>query len=391
MVLDVDHEEPTAFYDCPGFGDTRSVTVEIANAYYMKKVADHGQNIKIIIIALHPDFDNSYRDRLPQLFKKLVQFIRNVDHYSAGFSFIVNKKDGTKSDQAQINTYRNSFLNLRDELENFDDWTAAEKLGAQSIIDAVVQQDVNTSKIWFFPFPEPRRPGSLESFQNLMEAKDNISELIWGKSQYIVPTPDRTDFGFSLTADAILKLIDALIIFDQRIFANAMQIRADTTQSYKDLFDEISRGDYTNFEKWQEKVLKLNSLSFPVYIPDLDLVDYMREIVSQMTQIVEGEGAENLAAMVKLVDYLKFMLEIEPNNLIHVRPMDWVGPFMLMKESLTFYAGGLYQEIRNNTSNSLLELTPRILSNLSDTVSALMDVADQQIRAEDFFFDLESN
>ncbi|XP_047735985.1 uncharacterized protein LOC125177728 [Hyalella azteca] len=42
-----------AYYDCPGFSDTRSTSMEIATTYFIKKVADYAEYVKLIFVVNH--------------------------------------------------------------------------------------------------------------------------------------------------------------------------------------------------------------------------------------------------------------------------------------------------------------------------------------------------
>ena len=43
----------TVFYDCPGFDETRGSAHDISQAYFIKRIADHAEKVKIILIVSH--------------------------------------------------------------------------------------------------------------------------------------------------------------------------------------------------------------------------------------------------------------------------------------------------------------------------------------------------
>jgi len=47
------------YYDCPGFGDTRTFNQEIVNAFYIKKIFDSTSEVKILLCIDINDFKNS--------------------------------------------------------------------------------------------------------------------------------------------------------------------------------------------------------------------------------------------------------------------------------------------------------------------------------------------
>jgi len=48
--LVIHSETNTAFYDCPGFSDTRSTSKDIATTYFIKKLTDHAEQIKMVFV-----------------------------------------------------------------------------------------------------------------------------------------------------------------------------------------------------------------------------------------------------------------------------------------------------------------------------------------------------
>lgn len=50
MLID---ESKFVWYDCPGFGDTRNTTVEIATTFLIKSVIENALNVKIVLVVNH--------------------------------------------------------------------------------------------------------------------------------------------------------------------------------------------------------------------------------------------------------------------------------------------------------------------------------------------------
>ncbi|CAG7820775.1 unnamed protein product, partial [Allacma fusca] len=46
----IDYVTNTAYFDLPGFSDTRNASIELANAWFMKLVTDHVDKVKILFV-----------------------------------------------------------------------------------------------------------------------------------------------------------------------------------------------------------------------------------------------------------------------------------------------------------------------------------------------------
>ncbi len=70
-------EENYVWVDCPGFGDTRNATVEIATTFLIKKVMESTANLKLVLIVNYHSLINSgSRDDFDNLLARTTQLIR---------------------------------------------------------------------------------------------------------------------------------------------------------------------------------------------------------------------------------------------------------------------------------------------------------------------------
>ncbi len=80
----------TIYWDCPGFEETRSVSQDIANAYYIKRLFDTSQNVKVVIVIADNPTDPRETD-LVRLVDQLTNLVPNKDLLLRSLSLVVTK------------------------------------------------------------------------------------------------------------------------------------------------------------------------------------------------------------------------------------------------------------------------------------------------------------
>jgi hypothetical protein len=66
------------YYDCPGFNDTRGVEQDIVNGFYIKRIFETAENVKILIVIS----ENTIQGRAEKfigVLKKLENLLVNLD------------------------------------------------------------------------------------------------------------------------------------------------------------------------------------------------------------------------------------------------------------------------------------------------------------------------
>lgn len=89
MIID---RSGNVWYDCPGFGDTRNETVEIATTFLIKSVIENASNIKIVLVVDYDSVTKGHnRDGFDRLLSRTTQLIKNVRHFQNSVSLVVTK------------------------------------------------------------------------------------------------------------------------------------------------------------------------------------------------------------------------------------------------------------------------------------------------------------
>lgn len=116
--LVVDKETGFVLCDNPGFRDTRSPVHEIMAIYSMKKVLQHTEKIKIVIVVTHSSVKRGmFREDFINVLRHSIEFINDIDQYKDSFYLIANKVE---------NTY---IRNQNDEIEVINDESIIDDIG----------------------------------------------------------------------------------------------------------------------------------------------------------------------------------------------------------------------------------------------------------------------
>ena len=84
-------KDGVAYWDCPGFGDTKGVVQDVANAFYIKKLFDNIENIKVVVVVSEETIGGGRADKFLNLLKKLGNLFVNLDSLKDSLSLVITK------------------------------------------------------------------------------------------------------------------------------------------------------------------------------------------------------------------------------------------------------------------------------------------------------------
>lgn len=92
--LIVDRNTSGAYYDCPGFKDTRNASINIATSYFLKKLFDNADEVKLIFVIAHTKVRTGVdRGGFLTLLNQAVNMLSDVEKFSNGIVLVVTKID----------------------------------------------------------------------------------------------------------------------------------------------------------------------------------------------------------------------------------------------------------------------------------------------------------
>jgi|GEM_PF-2267927 len=217
----------TVYCDMPGFENTRGIVEEISTAIFMKKVADHAEQVKILVTIAHSDLYGRAAE-LRNLLKYLSAFIHDINELNDGIALVVTKVENStrvKKGNDVPKTDEEIIQEILDTLNRFIENNGPSFLS--SIIDRqrvkIFRQPPEEGKLTDLELPGLGKPFETECSPILNMVK---STSYLGQAQL--------DFGYSVTSDAQLDSI-----------AMAKNLKAKIAALMDDIFIAI-KNHYSN-------------------------------------------------------------------------------------------------------------------------------------------------
>lgn len=202
-------EAQNVWYDCPGFGDTRNETVEIATTYLIKCVIENASNAKIVLVVDYDSVTSGHnRDGFDKLLSRTVQLLKSTEKFENSVSLVISKAPSFKirkrqyfeiSDDQIIESCVRFVRAHRSVLQERE--SNVQKIG---LIDALLKQSSNGNFSKISIFWRPNDEGYFNTIDKMMTGRIRIRDSIIQHTSYT--KIHKNDFGFPLTAEAQIKI-----------------------------------------------------------------------------------------------------------------------------------------------------------------------------------------
>ena len=198
--LTVDEETKVAFYDFPGYTDSKNVSWEIATTYFIKKVTDYADRVKVVAVVHDAQLSSGDRWTFSRLLQELVDYIKNPTKFSAGIAFVSTNVEITQTwtEWRRMNQY-SCFLEIvhRDLPDMWYDSEQIER--GQKLVEILATSVWGQLKNCGL-FRRPNAEGCLDEMQAYQCAKHNLRNLVFNDLAYI--DTRKEDFGYRLSPQA---------------------------------------------------------------------------------------------------------------------------------------------------------------------------------------------
>jgi GTPase Era involved in 16S rRNA processing len=85
--------EDMAFYDCPGFKDNKGEEYEISNSFFVQRLLDIYQKVKLVLIIDESHISEARADKLPKLIRNLHRSFKTFEDIKDGCCLIINRAE----------------------------------------------------------------------------------------------------------------------------------------------------------------------------------------------------------------------------------------------------------------------------------------------------------
>lgn len=298
----------TAYYDFPGFRDTRCLSYGLATIYTIKEVVNYAQSVKILMLI---DYDSvkfgGDRNGFTNLLNDMSAFIKDVSKFNDSISLIVTKvpryaNNFPPSDAEYIDVIGKVLLQIKKELKNSTNVDDLQK--AITFIDMVTAN--NFSKIGLFRLPD--RAGPFSEILILREGKSRIEDIISSGLRFT--RSNETDFLIPVNNElkgSIKRLLDEII---GNSFIPEISSLLEAIQSFYTKKIEIVRDISTLNATVSAGIQSLTKITTVELIPFVNQLLYNVHVLEIST--VSEQIINNMTMHMK---HVNFLYKLDPQTL----------------------------------------------------------------------------
>lgn len=211
----IDNETNNVFYDCPGFSDTRSTSHDIATTYFIKKLTNHAESVKMIFIVNHSSVMTGVdRQDFMRFVKHAIEFIKNIDKFQDSIALVVTKieKSNNKPELKikRIVKYLEEFVTTLKDIIKQKETSEEKRIFFKKAIKFVnvllIKHGDSYSRIGIFG--RPNKPGLVSTIESMQIEKHTIKNRLLKSINFTSKIDD--DFGYTLS-DTSKYIITSLV------------------------------------------------------------------------------------------------------------------------------------------------------------------------------------
>lgn len=336
--LVIDTETKTAYYDCPGFNDTRSASYDIAATYFTKKVTDFAKSVKILFIVNYSSVRTGVDRRdFTNLLRHINDFVKDIEKFQNSISIVVTKVDNTYvnkgkllvEDNTVVTTIANFFKEVKENLQESLKTANISIENKKFCHDAIklieillVKEGDDYTNIGIFRRPD--EPGRLSDIALLQYGKQRIKMIINAKLNFT--TIVNTNFGYTISADSKNVIYDLVRIINKQVLSSLSNIEKEIKKCF------LTKIQQTNdlYKIKNELNTELNIIS--KITEETKNLCKSTDFVQTIMNIIDSTNCDmmNLSSdeinLKKQHEYLKFFQQMNNKIELYTTPLEWNNP-----------------------------------------------------------------
>lgn len=338
----IDKDTGIAYYDCPGFSDTRNTAFDIASTYFTKRIIDNVRNVKIVFTISYPSLKKGVdRTDFMKLLRHGQEFIKDLHKFNNSIVLIATKVNNDYvrrnkdfilvSDDKIIDNIGKYIEEVREALlQRFQADNDPVVLNYLKLTDIFLSKDNGGGYNRIGLFRRPDQPGVLSEVQLLQNGKGYIKNVIEDNMSYT--TKDNDDFGFTVSDNSknnIYKLVDKI---NRDIEIAVSNTTEDIEQSYN--YELMSSGDNI----YEVKNVALRSYNdLHKTLKELEQSENFREFIVKFIDYINGIDVKNskkvftdILEKYNLINFLQLVADQKYKS----KPLEWSRPLYQVEDSL---------------------------------------------------------
>lgn len=396
--LVIDTQTKTAFYDCPGFSDTRSTSNDIAATYFIKRLVDHAKSVKLIFIVSYPSVRKGVdRQEFMKFVKHATDFLKDIEKFQNSIALIISKVDNHfikqgKSyilvpDDKVVEAIGDFLQDIKQDLNGSlkqPDISIAEQkfyIKAIKLIDVfLVKKQNKYMKIGIFRRPD--EGGPLSKIDLLQEGKVYVKNIINWQLNFTPKVND--DFGYTLSEKSKNDIHDLVEEINKNVWTNGQSITEMVYEYFHGLVEQLK--DKIKSCVTSKSIVELNQQeahnfsstfssgyeAISSLVSNIQNLNNMEELAVKMNSSITSLGImlpdnyiSNIANQGKYFNFLKLVTDKE----LKTRP--WGE---LFKDLLMYFS-----ESRNSIQYDVETVAKQINIHLNETAKVLHKLYDDKM------------
>lgn len=347
--LVIENVTDTAFYDCPGFSDTRGPANDIGSAYFIKKVTDFSDRVKFVLVVSYNSVTAAgSRTDFTDLLKHVTTLINDIDKFNSSLALVVTKVNSVFKHDNDVAKGVAKFLSKllhSSALNNEADKEFGIK--ATKVVNILLDKDGDTcSRIGIFR--TPNEEGPLDKSEFLKEGREHIKYIIHDNSQFVERKSH--SFGYTISKDSKLALLNMVDEFNNHITTVFRKSAANITDFYNSL----------SYKKPSivGEILKLGYDSFTEFVSDISSStsgpDYIEKFEHCIDKTLISTRITELKEIQKKFIFVSFLGEVSGLQ-FKTRPFEWVDSFRTISAEINTIVQSMQNIIASELNNITLQ------------------------------------
>ncbi|CAG7732785.1 unnamed protein product [Allacma fusca] len=359
--LIIDKATNNAFYDLPGFGDTRNASVEIANAWFMKKVAGTAKRVKLLLVVNYESLlTGGTRTAFKTALEHVTELVKNPAKFKSSIGLVATKVESVRPPDTIINGIGIFLEAIKADLPKvFPD--SSKRQAASLLVDALLSKDGagKYNKISFFRQPEDEGP--LVKIPEVMKQRPHIVNMIYRNVGYTSISSE--DFGFSLSPAGKLITLKVAEKFNQNFRETFGKMAEEMRKHFTSKVGRTTPENIGDLLFEQEKMTELVS-KLPASKTRKEFLENFKVLQTYMAKQLTFQGVDVIQ---NRAEHLNFFEQI--SNQVFPTPIkDWAHPFTNFANSLKNLVNSKLTVLNNQIQNNCNKMAPQVTTHFRTLV-----------------------
>lgn len=359
-----------SYYDFAGFDDTKGVRYELTQTYFIRRILDYAESVKLIFVIDYASMKNvGEHKNFLQMAKYATSLIKNIDKYSDGIALVVTKVDNT---DVYDEYKKHSIVKLLEEMKkDLSETLSEENAKIIKFIDIIARRSSGYEYTKIGLFRSPNKAGPVKDIPLMQDIRGNLIKIVDKQMNYI--NSDINDFGFPLSIDSMNTIHDK---YDKTI--------NDLKKNLRKLNNEIQQF-YVDREKQSIDIFELKQLmqfgcgNFTrINEPSVSRTFY-DQIVYTLQNLGISVSGENLYRILRNIEHVNILSQVSDPNAVSMPDLKVMKAMDYLNNSLKWYKFlvNLYESLSTyDVQNRLSTLKPSINRLKLKTNAVEMNVVD---------------